>query len=74
MSEDKKIERGIKICPMLTGKKEVKGLACTEGNCTIPVLKPCIQEHCAAFEKKGYWDLRCNLYHTRVNFDVEVSD
>ena len=69
MSEDKEIKRGIKICPLLTGKKEVKGLI--EGDCVIPVLNKCIQEQCAAFEKKGYWDLRCNLYHTRVNFDIK---
>lgn len=74
MSEDKEIERGIKFCPMLTGTKEVQGLGVGKGNCVKPVLNKCLQEHCAAFEKRGYWDLHCKHYHTKVNLDVEVSD
>ncbi len=62
-------EKKIKFCPMLTGKEERKALTYGAGDYTVPVLRICRREDCAAFDKDKNW---CNHYNTPVEYNVKV--
>lgn len=59
----------IKYCPDLTGYEEVKAAFVGHGDFTIPILRECIKEACAAY-KDGY----CKKYQNKVDFEEDVTE
>ena len=62
----------LKFCPMLTGKEEVKALTIGQGDCVIPTLHVCLQEHCVAYVKTLDGRGKCSHYHySFVDYEEE---
>lgn len=53
---------------MLTGQQEIKALTMGFGDYTVPILRECLLEHCAAYTKTLENDGFCNHYHTKVEY------